>query len=311
MRVVSMSVILVTNRSGRTRKIHLGLWQGLLVVLVLLAAIGGAAYWGMQQAQRDTSELSMVKVMQKQLAEQQQALERSRREAEENLNALAVRLGEMKAHVIRLDALGQRLIKKAKLSEGEFDFENPPAQGGPIAADGRGQSIRIDDFIASLDAMEQQLEHRALQLSVLETLLLNRELQDEVFPQGRPIKRGWISSYFGYRTDPFNGRIAHHDGIDLAGEMGSDVIAVAAGVVTWAGNRYGYGRLVEINHGNGYVTRYGHNQKINVKVGQTVKKGEVIAQMGSSGRSTGPHVHFEVIKNNRVVDPMKYIRASR
>ncbi len=306
-----MSLILVTNRAGRTRKFTLGMWQGVLLLLSLALVIAGAIYWGMQHPLREAPEQTMLKVMKQQLAEQEQALARARAEAEENLNALALRLGEVKAHVIRLDALGQRLIEKANLSKGEFDFENPPAQGGPVSGEGRGKSMAVSDFIGGLDAMERQLEHRALQLDVLETLLMNRELHDEVFPQGRPIKRGWISSYFGYRTDPFNGRIAHHDGIDLAGELGSDVIAVASGVVTWAGKRYGYGNLVEINHGNGYVTRYGHNQKINVKVGQTVKKGEVIAQMGSSGRSTGPHVHFEVIKNSRVVDPMRYIRAAR
>ncbi len=306
-----MSLILVTNRCGRTRKFTLGVWQGALLLLALVLMIAGAAYWGMQHPLREAPEQTMLKVMRQQLAEQEQALQQARAEAEENLNALALRLGEVKAHVIRLDALGQRLIEKANLSKGEFDFENPPAQGGPVSGEGRGKAMAVSDFIGGLDAMERQLEHRALQLDVLETLLMNRELHDEVFPQGRPIKRGWISSYFGYRTDPFNGRIAHHDGIDLAGELGSDVIAVASGVVTWAGKRYGYGNLVEINHGNGYVTRYGHNQKINVKVGQTVKKGEVIAQMGSSGRSTGPHVHFEVIKNSRVVDPMRYIRASR
>ena len=174
----------------------------------------------------------------------------------------------------------------------------------------RGRTMMVEDFVSSLDELDKQLEHRSLQLGVLESMLMNQELQDEVHPQGRPVKRGWVSSYFGYRTDPFNGRIAHHDGIDIAGKEGTEVISVAAGVVTWAGKRYGYGSLVEVNHGNGYVTRYAHNKDITVKVGDTVRKGQALATMGSTGRSTGPHVHFEVIKHGRTVDPMQYIRAS-
>ncbi|UCE89604.1 MAG: M23 family metallopeptidase, partial [Pseudomonadota bacterium] len=136
-------------------------------------------------------------------------------------------------------------------------------------------------------------------------------LQAEVMPAGRPVKRGWLSSYFGKRTDPFTGRRVHHAGVDFAGKLGSDVVAVAAGVVTYSGKRYGYGNLVEIDHGNGYSTRYGHNRENLVKVGDTLKKGHLIAKMGSSGRSTGPHVHFEVLLNGRAVNPKKYVHASR
>jgi len=148
-------------------------------------------------------------------------------------------------------------------------------------------------------------------MSVLETLMMNRNLQAEVMPAGRPITRGWLSSYFGIRTDPFNGRRVHHKGVDFAGKMGSDVVSVAAGVVTYSGKRSGYGNLVEINHGNGYSTRYGHSSELLVKVGDTVKKGQKVAKMGTSGRSTGPHVHFEVLLNGRAVNPKKYIHASR
>jgi murein DD-endopeptidase MepM/ murein hydrolase activator NlpD len=130
-------------------------------------------------------------------------------------------------------------------------------------------------------------------------------------PAGRPITSGWLSSYFGIRTDPFTGKKERHKGLDFAGKLGSDVVAVASGVVTWAGRRYGYGNLVEINHGNGYSTRYGHNDKITVKVGDAVKKGQIIAKMGSTGRSTGPHVHFEVLHKGKQVDPMSYIKTAR
>ena len=307
-----MSLILVTNRSGGTVRLDLAGVFGVVVFTLTVGLLGGAFFLGQWLTEGNVEPDSMVKVLQKELAGQQSELTNVTQVAEENMNALAMRLGQMKAHIIRLDALGQRLIEKAELDRGEFDFENSPALGGPGEGAGeRGKPMAVPDFLTALDDLSQQVKHRSLQLGVLETMLMNRELQDEVYPAGRPVKRGWVSSYFGYRTDPFNGRIAHHDGIDIAGKKGSDVIAVAAGVVTWAGKRYGYGKLVEINHGNGYVTRYGHCEKVLVSVGDTVKKGQEVAAMGSSGRSTGPHVHFEVIKDGRGVDPIKYVRASR
>lgn len=242
--------------------------------------------------------------------QQRQAVADAKITAEENLNALALRLGQMQAHVMRLDALGQRLTRMAGLEDGEFDFDNSPAQGGPESG-AATQPLAVPDFITQLDNLSQQLDDRGRQLDVLESMLMNRNLQAEVFPAGRPITSGWISSNFGMRTDPFTGKLEHHNGVDFAGKEGSDVIAVASGVVTWAGPRYGYGNLVEINHGKGYATRYGHNKEILVTVGDTVKKGHTLAHMGSTGRSTGPHVHFEVLRNGRAVNPSKYVRAAR
>jgi len=307
-----MNVIFINNRTGRSKKLHFGFFQTSITVAAVAAVVAVVLSFGVDLGKTKGSPVAMVDVMEQEIEQEKVKLEQARLKAEETMNALAVRLGQMQAHVIRLDALGERLIQKAKLNKGEFDFRNAPGQGGPADRTGeRGEPMEVDDFMAELNDLNGQIEHRSLQLSVLETMLMNRELQDEVHPAGRPVRRGWVSSYFGFRTDPFNGRRAHHDGIDIAGKHGSDVIAVASGVVTWAGKRWGYGNLVEVNHGNGYVTRYAHSDKVLVKVGETVKKGHHLAAMGSSGRSTGPHVHFEVIKNGRVVDPMRYIRASR
>jgi murein DD-endopeptidase MepM/ murein hydrolase activator NlpD len=132
-------------------------------------------------------------------------------------------------------------------------------------------------------------------------------LNQAIRPDGRPVVEGYISSYYGERQDPFNGHEAMHKGVDFAGVMGSQVVAVAAGVVTRAEGQAGYGNLVEINHGNGFVTRYGHNQKVLVGVGDTVVRGQSIALMGSTGRSTGPHVHFEVLRNGRQVNPIAFV----
>jgi murein DD-endopeptidase MepM/ murein hydrolase activator NlpD len=146
-----------------------------------------------------------------------------------------------------------------------------------------------------------------VQLLALENVILSRSLKDAIQPEGRPVEQGFISSYFGERQDPFTGHEAVHRGLDFAAASGSHVVAVAAGIVTWSDTRPGYGSLVEINHGNGYVTRYGHNQRNLVNVGQTVTRGQAVALMGSSGRSTGPHVHFEVLKDGRQVDPLTFI----
>jgi murein DD-endopeptidase MepM/ murein hydrolase activator NlpD len=185
-----------------------------------------------------------------------------------------------------------------------------PAQGGPVEASAV-EAMSADDFKVALNSLSRQIEDRAQQLEVLETLMMNRNLQDEVLPAGRPIERGWISSFFGLRADPFNGHKVHHAGVDFAGKEGSEVFAVASGVVVWSGERHGYGQMVEINHGNGYATRYGHSKELLVKIGDTVKKGQTIALMGSTGRSTGPHVHFEVLLNGKQVNPASYIQAAR
>jgi murein DD-endopeptidase MepM/ murein hydrolase activator NlpD len=158
-----------------------------------------------------------------------------------------------------------------------------------------------------LDSLEHKVDLRDAQLAALENVILARDLNDQIHPEGRPTKGGFISSYFGDRQDPFTGHEAFHRGIDFAGSAGSEVVAVAAGVVTWAGARSGYGSMVEVNHGNGYMTRYAHNQRTLVTVGQTVTRGQAIALMGSTGRSTGPHVHFEVLKNGRQINPASFL----
>ena len=309
-----MNIILLKRKKGSSSLVTLnkkkvaGLLAGLFIVLPATFLFTGYKL-GVHYMQANPDDLMVA--MQSEMDMQRLKIDEVTKTAEENMNALALRLGKLQAHVIRLDALGSRLTSMAKLDSGEFDFSQSPAQGGPVAASDLSSEMQVPDFMASLKNLSLQLEDRSQQLNVLETMMMNRNLEAEVMPAGRPITRGWLSSYFGMRTDPFNGRHVHHSGVDFAGKMGSDVVAVAAGVVTYSAKRSGYGRLVEINHGKGYSTRYGHNSENIVKVGDTVKKGQVIAKMGTSGRSTGPHVHFEVLYNGRAVNPKKYIHASR
>jgi murein DD-endopeptidase MepM/ murein hydrolase activator NlpD len=161
-----------------------------------------------------------------------------------------------------------------------------------------------------LDHLSDQLADRERQLGALENLILTRELRSEVYPQGRPVQTGFISSFYGERVDPFTGYTSFHPGVDFAGDAGAQVQSVATGVVTWAGDRSGYGNLVEVTHGNGLVTRYGHNASLLVRVGETVQKGQALALVGSTGHSTGPHVHFEVLRNGSAVDPMAFINQN-
>ncbi len=309
-----MNIILLKRKKGSSGLVTLNkkkMATVLLAVFVILPAtfIFTGYKLGVHYMQANPDDLMVA--MQSEMDVQRLKIDEVTKNAEENMNALALRLGKLQAHVIRLDALGSRLTTMAKLDNGEFDFNQSPAQGGPISASELSAEMKVPDFMTSLKNLSLQLDDRNQQLSVLETMMMNRNLQAEVMPAGRPITRGWLSSYFGIRTDPFNGRRVHHSGVDFAGKMGSDVVSVAAGVVTYSGKRSGYGNLVEINHGNGYSTRYGHGSELLVKVGDTIKKGQTVAKMGTSGRSTGPHVHFEVLFNGRAVNPKKYIHASR
>jgi murein DD-endopeptidase MepM/ murein hydrolase activator NlpD len=244
-------------------------------------------------------------------AKEQLLLSDTKLHTEQQLQALTLRVAALQARLVRLDALGERITTIAKLDQGEFDFSQAPALGGPASAD-LGKPYKSPDFLDAIDQLAERVDNREQQLGILESLLVNRKIQDDIFLAGLPVVKGWMSSDFGHRNDPFTGRVAMHEGIDFAGRLGSDVIAVASGVVTWSGERDGYGQMVEINHGDGFMTRYAHNQQNQVQVGEIVKKGQVISLMGSSGRSTAPHVHFEVYKHGRAVDPAAYIhRTSR
>ena len=238
------------------------------------------------------------------LEDELQALQELRTSTETSMNAMASRLSVLQSHVMRLDALGFRLASMAELDDIEFGVENPPGIGGvQTMLDNSSRELSDFDFLISLNRLEQALRDRRDKLSAMESMLMGRSLQDQALPQGNPAKGGWISSLFGYRSDPISGQREFHQGVDLAGKSGLPVTSVASGIVTRSGPNQGYGNLVEISHGDDYVTRYAHNSENLVAVGEKVEKGEVIAIMGSSGRSTGTHVHFEVVRNGKHVNP--------
>ena len=243
------------------------------------------------------------------LAQQKQDLQAARGQIDGQVDALVARVGTLNAQLIRLDALGRRLTDLAGLDRGEFDFEQAPPAGGPEGREAAGGSAQVPELTADLDVLETQVNDRLQQLSALEMLLATRELGSRIMPGGLPLIGGWISSHFGRRTDPFTGRGAFHAGVDFAGAPGSKVIAVGPGVVSFSGYKSGYGNVVEISHPTGYMTRYGHNSRNLVRVGQSVQKGDPVAVIGSTGRSTGTHVHFEVLRDGNVLNPAKYLAA--
>jgi murein DD-endopeptidase MepM/ murein hydrolase activator NlpD len=291
-----MNLIFFSRRQGKARHLHLTHPVTLALASVAgLALLAGVFAVGMRMGAAGAGTPAH-------LAE----IGSLRQQVQDRVDAMAIRVGELNAHVIRLDALGKLLTQMANIDNRELNFDAPPAFGGPEEGSG-GAAAQVPDLNAMLNDMQRKLERRDAQLLALENVVLSRSLNAAVRPDGRPVQEGYISSYFGGRQDPFDGSDAVHRGVDFAGPLGSKVIAVAAGVVTRAEAVSGYGNLVEINHGNGYVTRYGHNQRALVRVGDTVSRGTSIALMGSTGRSTGPHVHFEVLLNGLHLDPQRFI----
>lgn len=251
-----------------------------------------------------------VEALQTQVRLQQGAVDRLAQDNRQNVNALAARLAELQAASTRLDALGERLAQMGQLSLDEFDFANPAPLGGPEEYDILGPTGG-DEVRFAVDALSEKLRRQASQLDALQFLMVNRQLENDLTPTGWPVRKGWISSRYGERSDPFTGRRVQHKGLDFAGTRGTEVLSVASGVVIWSGQRAGYGNFVEIDHGNGYRTRYAHNEMLAVEPGDHVTAGQVIARMGSSGRSSAPHVHFEVLKNGATVNPSSFVSNLR
>jgi murein DD-endopeptidase MepM/ murein hydrolase activator NlpD len=306
-----MNVVIFGRGFGKARQLNLSgrsaaaLGASIAVALCAIAFTGGYLY----SAQTGSGiSLDDAVSLTDELALQRQAIRTTRQQTEDTLDALALRIGQLNARVIRLDAVGRRLVDKGGLEDGEFNFDTDPALGGPEEPDPSGSAVAVPDVLMAMQQLDYQLDNREAQLGALESVLMTQSLSQRVYPAGRPVSSGWMSSYFGRRTDPFTGKPANHKGVDFAGEAGAQVMAVADGVVTWSSDRYGYGQMIEINHGNGYATRYAHNSENLVAVGQEVRKGQIVALMGDTGRATGPNLHFEVLHKGRAVNPVKFIR---
>lgn len=311
-----MNVILVPRSAGRGRNISLSPAQLLVLALVVLVGlpvlIGSVSYKiaSYLDPTAGTREPEYVQQQASLLANERQNIEQARRDAELHLDALAQRLGHMQAELLRLNALGQRLASMAGLDKREFNFSEEPAMGGPEKTLGLA-APSVPDFMKTLQQVSGQIDRKSERLAALESTLMDRQLHAAVFPTGWPTDgSGWVSSGFGLRSDPFTGRTAFHEGVDIAARFGSTIKALGGGVVSFAGQKEGYGNVIEVTHGNGITTRYAHCSLLLAHVGDRVTKGQAIAKVGSTGRSTGPHVHIEVLRDGRAVNPITYLQAS-
>lgn len=230
----------------------------------------------------------------------------------ENLAAMAIKLGEMQAQLMRLDALGERVQGLAGVKPEEFNFKEKPGRGGAepsSMSDRSARDLSMDEFMQALETMAKDVEHRADYMNIVETALMSDKIKSKLLPTIQPVNVSYNASGFGWRLDPFTGRNAFHEGIDFASPTGTPISAAAGGVVIAAEYHHQYGNMIEIDHGNDIITRYAHASKLLVKVGDIIKRGQHVADIGSTGRSTGAHLHFEVLVKGIQQDPHKFLSA--
>lgn len=308
-----MKIIIVNSDHGHTRSLTLGGWTRALLSVCLLgipAVVGAWGYsWLVNFDKRDVMNADAPGNWgEGGVAVQKAKFEKSRLLLESHVVALTAKVADLQTRLVRLDAVGERLTKAAKLDKGEFNFKQPPGKGGPLLTQ-QTDGANAAEFFTAINELAQHIQNREQQFKALDSILITRTYEAEALFDTLPIQNGSMSSTFGYRVDPINGATEFHSGVDFSAPVGTPITAVASGVVTLSADGGGYGNLVEISHGSNFETRYAHNKINLVKFGDVVKKGQIIALVGSTGRSTGSHVHFEVYKNGRVVDPAVYLQV--
>jgi murein DD-endopeptidase MepM/ murein hydrolase activator NlpD len=305
-----VQIILISDRLAKAKSLSLSLrhvFASLLLGFVVLAVLTGALYWF---SLRFASDLKIPLIHQLVLAAQQGETERSREFMQQNLNAMAVRIGEMQAQLTRLDALGERLSALAGIRPQEFRFNETPGLGGAQSTTLPPQNLSLTQFNEKVASLSRQMESRTDMLGVLEAQLFEQAVKKKAMPTMMPVSAPFNASGFGYRIDPFTGQQAMHEGIDFITDIGTQVVAAAGGVVQFAGFHPQYGHMIDIDHGNDLVTRYAHLSKVLVKEGDLLQRGRRIAESGNTGRSTGPHLHFEVRFRGAAQNPARFLLAT-
>jgi murein DD-endopeptidase MepM/ murein hydrolase activator NlpD len=304
-----VNIILVSDSLAKSRSMTLSQTQVLLIAFGILLSgflLATATYMVTMRFAVDVRNPYLRTLLD---ALHQDDLKRNESQTRDSLNALAVKVGELQARIMRLDAFGERLAKSAGIKRDEFRFDEKPGQGGPAPTPGR--ELSMDEFQKMLDEIAKLLDDRSDKLGALDSLLLDDRLTRKTIPTTMPVAMGYYSSNYGYRLDPFNGRQTFHTGVDLIAPPGTAVVAAAGGVVSTVAFSSEYGNMVDVDHDNGLTSRYAHLSKSLVRVGDIVMKGQNIAQVGSTGRATGPHLHFEVREKGIPLNPNKFLSLGK
>jgi murein DD-endopeptidase MepM/ murein hydrolase activator NlpD len=302
-------IILVSSRLAKSRSwtlTHRHLLAASVCTALLVFGLTLALFW---VTVRHAAEFKLPLLDSLVLSAQEAQRRKTEEFLRENLNAMAVKLGQMQAQLMRLDALGERLSALAGLKPGEFRFTEPPGRGGAMSSI-PPQDLSMPEFNRQLDQLSRQMENRTDSLGILESQLFDAKVKKKLMPTIPPVDASWSASSFGWRIDPFNGMLAMHEGVDFVVDTGTPIFAAAGGVVSYSGPHPQYGFLVEIDHGNDFTTRYAHCSRLLVKEGEVVQRGSKIAESGSTGRATGPHVHFEVRYRGVAQNPARFLQAS-
>jgi len=305
-----MHIILVSSKLGGAKSLTLTnrhMIAGALFMAVLVVSLTLGLFWiTVRHANEFKFPLLDSLVKSAQEAQQRKTEEFLR----ENLNAMAVKLGEMQAQLMRLDALGERLSALAGLKPGEFRFTELPGRGGAVSTSVQPKDLSMAEFSRQLDQLSRQMENRTDSLGILESQLFDAKVKKKLMPTIPPVDGSYSASSFGWRIDPFNGMLAMHEGVDFVVDVSTPVFAAAGGVVSFSGTHPQYGYMVEIDHGNDFTTRYAHCSRLLVKEGEVVQRGSKIAESGSTGRATGPHLHFEVRYRGVAQNPVRFLQAA-
>ena len=306
-----MHIIVVSNRLAKARSLSITPWHVMACAAGLLVAVLAAACTMFYLSIRYADRLSVPQLESLMAAVKERESRNTESFVRQNLDALAVKLGEMQAHLTRLDALGERVSSLAGVKRSEFRLAENPGRGGALPGSAVPYSLSMDDLARQVAAVSREMEARTDQLGLLESTLFDARMKRRLMPTVSPVAATWNASSFGWRIDPFTGQQAIHEGIDFMADVGTPIFAAAGGVVVFAAHHHQYGNMVEIDHGNDFVTRYAHASKLAVKVGEMVQRGRKIAEVGSTGRSTGPHLHFEVRYKGVAQNPARFLRAAR
>ncbi|MCB1936901.1 MAG: M23 family metallopeptidase [Nitrosomonas sp.] len=302
-----MNIILISSQSAQARKLVLNKLHITLVSSVLLITVLALAlllnFFSLRYA--DRIEAPYLKALL--VSPQEERHQRMQSQLQDDLNVMAIKLGEMQAQLLRLDAVGEHLLESSGFDLNDFMMDQPPGQGG-IYHEFDAKSLDFNELDRELRRLSMMVDERDDRLSALEALLRSERLSSSVLPTVMPVDTDWYSSGFGYRIDPFTGKRALHEGVDFAAKTGTPIRAAAGGVVVYSDRHPQYGKMVEIDHGDEMISRYAHASKLHVEVGQVVLQGQEIAEVGSTGRSTGPHLHFEIRHKDIPQNPSRFLK---